>query len=179
MMKSKLIVILLLLNYNISNAQRYLGMTSFQVKDATYNIEHIDKTESGNSHPGYLRIANSGNTLKNEKIEMPAKIRDHILTDIVTTESEQKKVKDIIIAKFASIIDKFKNETVIVRYYIGPSGDIRELEFLLREDTQFTPDELYALEETLKKDYKFKIENNGMEGVSFVPLHWAIRFRQD
>ncbi|CAG4988753.1 hypothetical protein DYBT9275_00151 [Dyadobacter sp. CECT 9275] len=173
-MKMKLIVILLL-NFSIANAQKYLGKTSFKVKGETYNINRIDNG-SINSHSRFMSIGNSRNVLKKEKVQMSSKIRNNILNDIITTESEQKKIKDIITAKFPSLINKFKNEKFIVVYYIGPAGDIRELEFLLQDDTQFTPDELYTLEATLKKEYKFKIQNNGMEGLSFVPLYWQIRF---
>ena len=65
---------------------------------------------------------------------------------------------------------------MLINYYVLPSGQIKEVSFILNKNTVITPAELEALEIEIKDKVSFKLNPADVQNTEFIPFVQIIRF---
>ena len=106
---------------------------------------------------------------------MPKGIKESYLTYVYTSDIEKARVKTIIADAIGERLGKLANEKLSIQYYIDGYGVIKEINFILNDDSKILPEDLRRIEEALKKKYIFKVDSLKLDGVDFIPFFWPVR----
>jgi hypothetical protein len=72
---------------------------------------------------------------------------------------------------------KLPTENAFLKYYITPDGKILEIDFIMNPGSSLSPDEIFLIEETLKKQYTFKTDAGKLKDAKFLSFFWPLKFK--
>ncbi|WP_041258229.1 hypothetical protein [Fibrella aestuarina] len=104
-----------------------------------------------------IEFANSNNKLKNVKSTMPQEMKETYLNYLNFGDTEKSHIQKVVQEAVSGNKKLPKGERLDIKYYISPSGTIRELSFLIKNNSAFSPADLKKIEDKLKSDYHFRM----------------------
>ncbi len=158
----KLFSLLILALISYSSYAQQLKLTS--VVKATHFSYKIDT----NSSERRLTAENEKNVLKYRISGVKGDVRfekkdNYSTSNVFLKVFNTERLKELL-----------PENNLLIHYYVLPSGQIKEVSFILNKNTIITPIELEALENEIKEKVAFKLNPEDVQ--NFIPFTQIIRF---
>lgn len=156
-----------------------IAFFSFQLSNAQAIKEGVLKSGSkqfkATKSRKYLIISNMDNDI-DKKRKIPDELVKTGYEQYLNYRAEDiENVKSLIKEEYSKTGRNVPNEGVLINFYIGEAGNIRAMEFLLRESTTLTIDDVRTIEDALKGKFKFNTNAKMLKGAGYVTLASVIK----
>lgn len=118
----------------------------------------------------YLIVANVDNVV-DKKRKIPSELVKTGYEQYLNYRGEDlERMKSLIRDEYSKNSRSVPNESVLINFYIGEAGNIHAMEFLIRDSTSLTIDDLRTIEDALKGKFKFNTNAKMLKGAGYVTL---------
>lgn len=140
----------------------------------TQNLKSGNKEFNISREHNFVIIMNSDNKIVDKGHKLPDRLVQSGYEQYLNyTLEDAAKILSLVSEEYRRLDRKIPSERPVVVYYIGETGEILEMKFLLRENTTLTIDDVRIIEDVVKKGFKFKTDSKMLSGAGYVT--WATR----
>lgn len=132
--------------------------------------------EKNKEYGGSIQITNENNILWKTKQNLPQSANDLSLGSINNSKEERLKILRKLFSN--ERVSQLKTEIVYTRFFIDDSGKVLELSFLLKGNSNITPNELFQIEKSFKKNLLFTFKNKELNGANFISFFLPVKFNE-
>jgi hypothetical protein len=120
-------------------------------------------------------VRNASNKIYKEKHKPPKGFSDSFVTEISFDKESADRARSLIIKAFADAGKPVPAESIHPIFFINPNGKILELEFMLRDSSEISVDDINLIEKTLISQFAFKTRPVQLKKMPVIKLYWPIR----
>jgi hypothetical protein len=120
-------------------------------------------------------VRNAANKLYKERYNPPKNFSDHYYSGIRFDKETADKARDVIIKAFASAGKPVPVEEIYPWFFINLDGKILEVQFMLRDSSEISVDEINLIEKTLITQFAFRTRPEQLKKMPYIKFFWPIR----
>lgn len=118
----------------------------------------------------YLIVSNIDNVV-DKKRKLPNELAKTGYEQYLNYKSEDlEKIKSLIKEEYVKTGRSVPKENVLINFYVSEVGNIHAMEFLLRDSTTLTIEDVRTIEDALKGKFKFNTNAKMLKGTGYVTL---------
>jgi hypothetical protein len=124
---------------------------------------------------GSLVIRNASNKLYKEKHNPPKDFSDSFASEISFDKEAADRARNLIIEAFAAAKKTVPVESINPGFFIDSNGKILEMQFMLRDSSEISVDDINLIEKTLIKQFAFRTRPVQLKKMPVIKFFWPIR----